>query len=98
MTNTRFSTDAIKYAECQNIRLTSWGYPKGEGIMDLIESTGLHPITIVDGMSDGDKMRLLSAGVVTCKQLQDPANRHLLSGDFITHILPQVVLLCQNHR
>lgn len=98
VTNTRFSTDAIKYSECQNIRITSWGYPKGEGIMDLIEQTALHPITIVDGMTSDDKMRLLAAGVVTCRQLQDPANRHLLSGDFITHLLPQVVRLCQNHH
>ncbi len=97
VTNTRFSTDAIKYCECQNIKITSWGYPQGEGIMDLIEHTGLHPITIVDGMSSGDKMRLLSAGVVTCRQLLDPANHHLLSGDFIKTILPQVTQLCQNH-
>lgn len=97
VTNTRFSTDAIKYSECQNIRITSWGYPKSEGIMDLIERTGLHPITIVDGMLAGDKIRLLAAGVVTCRQLLNPANHYLLSRDFIQKILPQVTELCQNH-
>lgn len=97
VTNTRFSTDAIKYSECQNIKITSWGYPKGEGIMDLIERTALHPITIVEGMSADDKMRLIAAGVVTCSQLLDPVNHHLLSGDFIEKILPQITQICQNH-
>lgn len=98
VTNTRFSTDAIKYAECQNIKLTSWGYPKGSGIMDLIEATNLHPFTIIDGMSPGDKIRLMSAGVVTCKQLLDPQYHHLLSKDFLEKILPDLEQICQNHQ
>jgi hypothetical protein len=93
-TNTRFSTDAIKYAQCQNIRLTSWGYPKGEGIMDLIEHTGLHPITIIEGLNGNDKLRLLAAGVVTCKQLLDPSNHSLVSKDFLDNILPQLEKIC----
>lgn len=98
ITNTRFSTDAIKYSECQNIRLMSWGYPKGEGIMDLIEHTGLHPITIVEQLSSDDKMRLLSAGVVSCRQLLNPDNHHLVSQDFIDNILPDLELICQNQH
>lgn len=98
ITNTRFSTDAIKYGECQNIRLTSWGYPKGEGIMDLIEHTGLWPITIIDGMSDSDKMRLLTSGVVTCRQLLDPSVHSLVSQDFLHRILPQLSQICANHN
>lgn len=98
VTNTRFSTDAIKYSECQKIRLMSWGYPKGEGIMDLIEHTGLHPITIVDQLSGSDKMRLLSAGIVSCRQLLNPANHHLVSQDFIVSILPNLELICQNQH
>lgn len=97
ITNTRFSTDAIKYSECQNIRLTSWGYPKGEGIMDLIEHTGLHPVTIVDGLTQGDKLRLLTAGVVTCRQLLDPINRALISKDLFNNLSPQLAQICQNH-
>jgi len=97
VTNTRFSTDAIKYSECQNIKLTSWGYPKEGGIMDLIERTGLHPVTIIENLSSGDKMRLMAAGVVTCKQLLDPANHSLLSRDFIDNLLPDLENICQSH-
>lgn len=95
ITNTRFSTDAIKYAECQGIKLTSWGYPKNEGIMDLIERTKLHPVTMVDGLSDQDKMRLMSAGVVTCQQLLDPKNKELLPKEFIDMKMPQIEALCR---
>jgi Holliday junction resolvase-like predicted endonuclease len=96
ITNTRFSTDAIKYAECQGIKLTSWGYPKDSGIMDLIEKTRLHPVTMVEGLTKDDKLRLMTAGVVTARQLLDPHNRHLLSNSFVKNELPQVEQLCRD--
>lgn len=95
ITNTRFSTDAIKYAECNNIRLTSWGYPKNAGIMDLIEKTRLHPVTMVEGLSKEDKMRLMAAGVVTCQQLLDPAHRDLLPRNFVDTQLPLIENICR---
>jgi Holliday junction resolvase-like predicted endonuclease len=95
VTNTRFSTDAIKYSECQNIKLTSWSYPKDQGIMDMIEETKLHPITIAEGLSVQDKIRLMTAGVVTCQQLLDPSNRPLLPKEFIQTQLPQIEALCR---
>lgn len=97
VTNTRFSTDAIKYSECQNIKLTSWGYPKNEGIMDLIEKTNLHPITIIDTLTRDDKLRLMAAGVVACRQLLDPANHHLVPKSFIENDLAEVSAICRAH-
>lgn len=96
ITNTRFSTDAIKYSQCQNIRLTSWGYPKGEGIMDLIEQTHLHPVTIIDALSKDDKARLMASGVVACRQLLDPANHSLLPKKLLDSLLPHLSKICQN--
>ncbi len=96
VTNTRFSTDAIKYSECQGIKLTSWGYPKGAGIMDLIEKTKLHPVTMIEGLTKEDKMRLMAAGVVTARQLLDPKNRSLLSNNFVKNELPLVEKICHD--
>lgn len=95
ITNTRFSTDAIKYGECNNERLTSWAYPKGEALADLVERTGLHPVTMIDALSVDDKARLLAAGVVTCGQLLDPTNQNLLPRDLMTVILPHLQQICQ---
>ena len=69
VTNTKFSTDAIAYGNCVGIHLTSWGYPKGEGIMDLIERTHLHPITMLEGLTKEDKRLLLSQNIVLCRDL-----------------------------
>ena len=96
VTNTRFSTDAITYGECQNIKLTSWNYPRGQGITDIIERTGLHPITIIEELSAGDKLRLFASGVVACRQLLDPANHSLVSRDILDKILPNLTKICQN--
>ncbi|MCQ3944466.1 MAG: hypothetical protein DPW11_01670 [bacterium] len=96
VTNTRFSTDAIKYAECQGIKLTSWGYPKNEGIMDIIESTRLHPVTMIEGLTKEDKIRLMTAGVVTARQLLDPKFRDLLPHNFVKNELPLVESLCRD--
>jgi HJR/Mrr/RecB family endonuclease len=98
VTNTRFSTDAIKYGECNSIKLTSWGYPKGEGITDLIEKSGLHPVTIIDSLSQDDRLRLSATGILTCRQLLDPANHHLLPKDLLAEILPQIEQICGNHK
>jgi hypothetical protein len=94
VTNTRFSTDAITYGQCVGIKLTSWGYPKGESIADLIETTKLHPITIIDNLTREDKFRLFSAGVVTCKQLLDPKTHHLLSPQLLEEVLPELAEIC----
>lgn len=96
VTNTRFSTDAIKYANCQNIKLTSWGYPKDHGIMDLIEQTHLHPVTMLEGLNQEDLRRLLSAGVVTCQQILDPKTHELLPKEFISKHLSEIKQLCQS--
>ncbi len=98
MTNTRFSTDAIKYAKCQNLRLTSWAYPKGEGLVDLIEHTRLFPITMITQFSHNDKMRLLSSGVVTCRQLLEPANQELIPTVLRDSLLPKLHLICPDGK
>ncbi len=98
VTNTRFSTDAIKYAECQSIRLTSWGYPKGEGIMDMIEHTGLHPITILDPLSREDRIKLMNSGIVTCRQLLNPENQSFLPRPLMDSLRPELERLCQSTK
>jgi HJR/Mrr/RecB family endonuclease len=97
ITNTRFSSDAIAYGKCQGIKLTSWGYPRDEGIMDLIEQVGLHPITILDTLTKEDKRTLLSQGIVACRQLlgnkQDAA---LIPSSRRGQVLSQARVICQS--
>lgn len=47
VTNTRCTTDAIKYAECVGLRIISWRYPKTDSLEKMIEDKKLYPVTIL---------------------------------------------------
>lgn len=97
ITSTRFSSDALAFAQCRKIKLTSWGYPVGEGIMDLIERTNLHPITLLDSLTASDKRLLLSQNVVVCKDLIDnPQAQALIPSARRSTIIKQARQICTN--
>jgi hypothetical protein len=47
-TNTRFSTDAERYASCMGMGLLGWRTPEGSGLEVLATSHRLFPVTILD--------------------------------------------------
>lgn len=69
VTNTRFTGDAITYAHCVGLKLLGWDYPKGKGLKELIDDSGLYPITVSTLLSGREKQFLLSRDAVLCKQL-----------------------------
>ena len=69
VTNTRFSSDALKYSECAGITLVSWDYPKNKGLRKMIDQSGFHPITSLSTLSKTEKNRLLALDVVLCIDL-----------------------------
>ncbi|MBI3573524.1 restriction endonuclease [Candidatus Kaiserbacteria bacterium] len=66
ITNTKFTTNAMDYAECAGIALLGWNYPKSAGLSEMIKQTGIYPITVLTTLSKTDKARLLAAGVTLC--------------------------------
>ncbi len=71
VTNTKFSKQAIIYAECKNMKIVGWNYPENGSLQDLIEDAGLHPITCLDTLSKTQEQLLLSRGVILCKQAKE---------------------------
>ncbi len=71
VTNTRFTSDAIKFGKDYGLAMLSWDYPESGGLRDWIELDGLHPITSLASLTKKNKKELLKAGVVRCKQLFD---------------------------
>lgn len=71
VTNTKFSKQAITYAECKNMKLVGWNYPKVGNLEDLIEDAGLHPITCLNSTTPKEEQELMLAGVVLCKQARE---------------------------
>lgn len=100
VTNTRFTRNAIRYAQCSNLTLLGWDYPHNRGLLHMIEEARVHPLTALTTLSDSEKHRLLENNYVLCKSVQNP---HVLEefGVKPSHIL-QVVeeakYLCSPHR
>ncbi len=71
VTNTKFTSDAINYAKCIGMGLISWRYPNNGGLVDLIEETGLHPITAVVSLTRKQKVYLINHGLVVCREVKE---------------------------
>jgi CYTH domain-containing protein len=69
VTNTRFSRDAEDYGSCAGLRLIAWDYPRKESLKDMIENTGLFPITVITGLNAKQKQKLLEKNIVLCSDL-----------------------------
>lgn len=69
VTNTRFSSDSIDYAQCVGLQLLSWDYPENKGLKDLITRYHMFPITVLQHLSLREKRWLMEQEVITCEQL-----------------------------
>lgn len=79
ITNTKFTTAAIKYAQCSGIKLLSWDYPKRDSLHDKIERLGTYPITVLTHLSTGQKQYLLQNGFILCSDIsKNPSVLHEL--------------------
>lgn len=75
VTNTRFTRNAIRYAQCSNLTLIGWDFPRGNGLQHMIETGRVHPLTCLTSLSDSEKHTLLDKRIVLCKDVLSP---HLL--------------------
>ncbi len=99
ITNTKFTEQVELYAACIGIELISWDYPDRGNLRELIETTGVHPISCVTTLSTTHKRRLMEQGVVLCRQLR--ANPGVLAALGLPErttslVLEEVGRLCQD--
>lgn len=88
ITNTKATVDAMNFGECVGMRIISWNYPEGESLRDMIEKSGLSPITSLTGLTQAQKQELLIDHVVLCKDLtRDHLLKFGLSDEKIKNIL-----------
>jgi len=71
VTNTRCSTDAIKYAECVGLKLVSWKYPEKTILEKMIENKRLYPITILSSVKKNSIETLFRNGIILAKDIAD---------------------------
>lgn len=77
VTNTKFTRDAIQYANCVKMKIIGWSHPKDKGLKNIIERSGLHPLTCLTGLSSFQKKELLQRGIVLCQEVRE--NQGLLN-------------------
>jgi hypothetical protein len=71
VTNTRYSDHALIYGNCRNILQIGWASPQGFGLEDIVEKHKLYPLSCLKGISREIRLRLVDAGIVLIKQLQE---------------------------
>jgi hypothetical protein len=69
VTNTKFSSDAIAYAECAGVELLGWNYPQGNDLFIRLTRAGVYPVTTLTELSHAEKKILLDAGITTVRQI-----------------------------
>ena len=101
VTNTKFTSTALKYGLCAGLDMISFDFPKKGNLYDLIDETGLHPLTCLTELSKGHKKALLDQGVVTCKILaEDPKllDRLNMNPQKQERILDEVNAICYHNE
>lgn len=97
VTNTKLTFEAIKYGECAGMKLVGWSYPKKGCLQDLIEDTGLHPITCLTTLTHQQKNLLLKQNVILCKQLMTDQSAMKAAGVSqrqMQEILKEIGVIC----
>lgn len=97
ITNTKFTSTAVNYAECVGIKLLSWNYPRDESLQDKIEKLKLYPITVLSHLSSSQKQKMLRSGVILCADIlktPEVLSRVRLSHKKKELILGEVIELC----
>lgn len=69
VTNTKFSSEAIAYAECAGVELLGWSYPKEDNLFARIVRAKVYPVTALTILSRSEKRLLIDQHIVTVDQV-----------------------------
>lgn len=97
VTNTKLTTEAIKYAQCSGVVAIGWNYPKGNGLEARIDKAGFHPLTSLSTLSQAQKKNLLNQGFALCKDVfenQDSLRAVGIAGKKMDEVKKEISLVC----
>jgi len=67
--NTKCTAEAKRYGRCVGVKVTSWRYPKGESLEEMVETKRLYPITILRSVTGPVRERLFQARAMLARDL-----------------------------
>ncbi|MBI5212149.1 MAG: restriction endonuclease [Nitrospirae bacterium] len=71
VTNTRCTSDAIKYAECVGLKIVSWKYPHAGSLEEMIEAKRLYPITVLSSVKRNSLETLFHNDIILVQDIAD---------------------------
>jgi hypothetical protein len=90
ITNTKFTTEAIAYAECSKVELLGWGYPLKNSLFARMSRAKVYPITTLTGLSRAEKRILIDHGTIAVDEIIRDRTRldplHLSSEEVGKHL------------
>lgn len=98
VTNTRFTADAIAFAECSGINLLSWDYPEKGSLKLRNNHDCLYPVTCLTTLAKAEKEKLLLLDVILVKELINNSSvlKEIgISPNRIKNVLKEVAELCK---
>lgn len=69
VTNTKFTSEAIAYAECVGVGLLGWDYPRRENLFVRMTRASVYPVTAVTTLSHAEKRLLVERGVIAADEI-----------------------------
>lgn len=71
VTNTKFTTEAIRYAECAGVELLGWSYPLGNSLLERMAQAKVYPIPALTTLTHSEKRLLIDARIVAVHQITE---------------------------
>lgn len=97
VTNTKFTSHAVRYASCAGVEFLGWEYPHGATLQDRIERAALYPVTALTTLGQREKMALLGQKIVLCSAIPHETRALAsagVSGHRADELMEEVGALC----
>ena len=69
ITNTKFTSEAVAYAECSGVDLLGWGYPAHDSLFIRMSRAKVYPLTTLTRLSRSEKRLLIDSGSIAVDEL-----------------------------
>ena len=69
VTNSRFTNDALAFGNCKGLRMLGWSYPQQNALKEMIDNSGLYPLTCLTSLTSQEKKTLLAGEYVLIKDI-----------------------------
>ena len=69
VTNTKFTSEAIAYADCAGVELLGWGHPSDNNLFMRMSRAKVFPVTTLTALSRSEKRLLIEQGVIAVDEI-----------------------------